>query len=211
VTVDWATVVVSVLGSGGAAWAIVRGLGKHVGDRWLASHKAALDKEFEAYRDKLEQKRHRLEAELGQRVYITQIQFDTEFSALKSIFAALAKVQLTLNGIAPDVDVYIEDDQERLGDLTTRLNQLIERQNVVTDTSVGLYPFVPEDIYGEVQECMKRVQITILHLRTGGAGTFGLEWREDIARQRDSFNVHYYEAVRLSRERFSRLAVLRVE
>jgi hypothetical protein len=188
---------------------IARGLGKHLADRWLANHKADLDKEFEAYRDKLEQKCKRLEAELGQRVYIMQTQFDTEFNALKSIFAALAKLRLTFNSVAPDVGIYIEDEKERLKDLSLRLNEFIDRCNSLTDAAESLYPFVPEDIYQHIHECMKRAQIEILHIRTAGPKTFTLEWNEDRTKQRDKFNEHYYQAVKLSREHFRRLTIMR--
>ena len=78
----WPTFIASLAGSGAVAWAVVRGLGSHFANRWLADHKAELDKHFEEYRDTLEQKRKRLEAELGHRVYVTQTQFDTEFNAM---------------------------------------------------------------------------------------------------------------------------------
>ncbi len=66
-------------------------------------YKSDLDKEFESYRDALERKRKRLEAELSHGVYITQSQFDTEYNSIKEIFAALGKLRITLNGLRPSV------------------------------------------------------------------------------------------------------------
>jgi hypothetical protein len=202
------TFLTSVVGSGTIAWGVVRGLGRHLADRWLANHKADLDRELEAYKDVLEQKRQRVEAELGHSVYVTQTQFDTEFSALKNIFAALAKTRLTFNSIAPDVGIYIEDEHERLENLSGRLTQFIHNTNALTDTAESLYPFVPEEIYEHIHECIKRAQIEILHIRTSGPKTFSMEWNEDRAKQRDKFNEHYYQAVKLSREHFKRMTIV---
>ena len=72
------------MGSGATAWLTVRGLGSHLASRWLARYKNELDKEFEKYRDALEQRRKRVEADLGQRSYVSKAQFDTEFGGLAS-------------------------------------------------------------------------------------------------------------------------------
>src|SRR5690349_7364873 len=118
------TFITSLVGSGATAWLMVKGLGGHLADRWLARYKGELDKEFESYRDKLEQKRKRLEAELSHNVYTTQTQFDTEFNAIKDIFAALGKLRLTFNGTRPFVDSLPQDKEERAKLIADRLRHL---------------------------------------------------------------------------------------
>lgn len=204
----WPTFITSLVGSGVTAWAIVRGLARHVGDRWLANHKAQLDKDFEEYRDKLEQKRKRLEAELGQQVYITQTQFDTEFNALKSIFAALGKLRLSFNGLRPEFSWGSDDDGERRRILLLRLNEFKDRSNELVNAAESVYPFVPEEIYRHIRECMKRAQIEIMHIETAGEETFSFKWYEDGANQREKFDEHYYESVKLTREHFKRLSII---
>jgi len=76
------TFIASLVGSGVTAGLVVRALSGHLADRWLARYKSDLDKEFESYRDVLDQKRKRAEAELGHRTYVTKTQFDTEFNAV---------------------------------------------------------------------------------------------------------------------------------
>ena len=116
------TFLTSLAGSGVTAWLVVRGLSGHLADRWLARHKSDLDKEFESYRDTLERKRKRIEAELGHRTYVTKTQFDTEFNAVKDIFAALGKLRLSFNGLRPFVDWTPQDEQEKLKLISVRLN-----------------------------------------------------------------------------------------
>ena len=96
---SWTTFLSSLVGSGVTAWLVVRGLGGHLADRWLAKYKGELDKEFEKYRDTLEQRRKRVEADLGKRTYVNKAQFDAEFNAIKDIFAALGKLRLSFNNL----------------------------------------------------------------------------------------------------------------
>ena len=88
---------------------------------------------IESYRDKLEQKRKRLEAELSHNVYTTQTQFDTEFNAIKDIFAALGKLRLTFNGTRPFVDSLPQDKEERAKLIADRLRHLTGRYNTLID------------------------------------------------------------------------------
>lgn len=89
---DWTTFLTTLMGSGLLSIGVVRGLSGHLADRWLARYKSELDKQLEAYRDTLEQRRRQIEAELGHRTYVTKTQFDTEFNAIKDSFAALGKL-----------------------------------------------------------------------------------------------------------------------
>lgn len=66
---------------------------------------------------------------------------------MKEIFAALAKTRLAFNSIAPEVGIYIEDEDERYKQLTDRVGELANRSNKLSDTAESLYPFVPENIY----------------------------------------------------------------
>jgi hypothetical protein len=91
----------SLAGSGVTAWLVVKGLSGPVADRWLARYKSGLDKEFENYRDALEQKRKQIEAELGHRTYVTKTQFDTEFNANEGHLCALGRLRLSFNGLRP--------------------------------------------------------------------------------------------------------------
>jgi hypothetical protein len=204
----WTTFLSSIAGSGAIAWAIVRGFGHHLADRWLANHKAQLDKEFEDYRDKLDRKRKRLEAELGHRVYITQTQFDTEFSAMKEIFAALGKLRLSLNGLRPEFSWGSDDDEEKRRVLLSRLHEFKERYNKLVDTAESLYPFVSANIYQHVHECMSRAQIEIMHIETAEDKTFRFEWYQDGAKQRETFDEHYHAAVKLARDHFKHLTII---
>ena len=159
------TVLASLVGSGVTAGLVVKALSGPLGERWLAGQKAKLDREFEAYRDALEQRRKRVEAELGHRTHVTKTQFDTEFNAMKDIFSALGKLRLSFNGIRPFLDWTPQDEGERLALISDRLNHFTERFNSLVDTVESVYPFIPEEIYSELEICMRSAHLEIPHIQ----------------------------------------------
>lgn len=200
------TFLASLVGSGVTAGLVARGLSGHLADRWLARYKGDLDKEFESYRDTLEQKRKRIEADLGHRTYVTKTQFDTEFNAVKDIFAALGKLRLSFNGLRPFVDWTPQDEQEKLNVISARLNNFRERFNVLVDTAESVYPFVPEDIYAQLETCMKASFIEIRHIEEAGVEALSPRGYDDGAKQHEKFSTAYFTAARLVREHFKQLS-----
>jgi hypothetical protein len=196
----------SLVGGGATAWLMIKGLSSHLADRWLARYKSDLDKEFEGYRDALEQRRKRVEAELGHRSYVTKTQFDTEFNAVKDIFAALGRLRLSFNGLRPFVDWTPQDEGEKLKLISSRLSHFKERFNVFVDTAESVYPFVPEAIYAQFEACMRAAFIEIRHIEGAGAEALSPRGYEDGARQHEQFTKAYFEAARLVREHFSQIS-----
>jgi hypothetical protein len=205
---SWSTFLTSLVGSGATSLLVLRGLSGHLGDRWLARYKNDLDKQFESYRDTLEQRRKRIEAELGHRTYVTKTQFETEFNALKDIFAALGKLRLSFNGLRPFVDWTPVEEQEKLKLISARLSHFKERFNVAVDTSESLFPFVPEDIYEQLETCIKAAFIEIRHVEEAGAEALSPKGYEDGAKQHEKFTTAYFSAAKLARERFKHLSVV---
>src|ERR1700751_231721 len=157
--IGWPTLLTSLVGSGLVSAGIVRSLAGYLGDRWMVRYKAGFDKELEAYKDTLEHRRKRIQAELGHRIYKTQ--FDTEYGALRDCFAALGRLRLSFNGLRPMLDWVPNEQEEGMKILAARLNQFKERYNPLVDTATSVYPFVPEDIYSEFEKCMKTAILEI--------------------------------------------------
>jgi hypothetical protein len=202
------TFIASLLGSGTTAWLAVRSLGGHLADRWIARYKSELDREFESYRDTLEQKRKRLEAELSHAVYTTQSRFDTEFNAIKDIFAALGRLRLAFNGMRPFLDRAPVNNEEKTQEVRRRLDLFSERYNALVDTANSLYPFVPEDIYAELETCMNAAIIEIKDVQQAGGDALSPQGYAEGATQNARFSTAYYKAAKLARERFDRLSVI---
>lgn len=200
------TFLASVLGSGVTAWLVVKGLSSHLADRWLARYKNDLDKEFESYRDLLEQKRKRVEADLGHRTYITRTQFDTEFTAVKDIFAALGKLRLSFNGLRPFLDWTPQDEDARIKLISARLAHFVDRYNVLVDSVESVYPFVPEEIYAQLEICMSAAQTEIRHIQESPSQALSPKGYDDGAKQHEKFTIAYFAAATLVRQHFRRLS-----
>ena len=196
----------SLLGSGVTAWLVVKGLSGHLAERLLARYKSDLDKEFESYRDTLEQGRKRIEAELGHRTYVSKAQFDTEFNAIKDIFAALGKLRLSFNGLRPFLDWTPAEEGGKVKLISARLNHFTERFNVLVDAVESVYPFVSEQIYEQLEMCIRAGQIEIQHIQRSGAEALSPEGYDDGEKQQEKFTTAYFAAAKLVRQRFSHLS-----
>jgi hypothetical protein len=200
------TFLASLVGGGTTAWLVVKGLSGHLTDRWMARYKSDLDKEFESYRDTLEQRRKQIEAELGHRTYVSKAQFDTEFNAVKDIFAALGKVRLSFNGLRPFVDWTPQDEQEKLRLISLRLSHFIERFSALVDTVESVYPFVPEEIYAQLEICMRAGHTEIRHIEEAGVEALSPSGYADGAKQHQEFTTAYFTAAKLIRDHFKQLS-----
>lgn len=199
------TFLASLVGSGATAWLVAKGLSETLADRWLARYKSELDKEFDSYRDALEQKRKRIEAELGHRSYISKTQFDTQFNAVKDIFAALGRLRLSFNGLRPFLDWTPQDEDEKLKLIASRLNHFTEKFNVLVDAAESVYPFVPESIYAQVDTCMRAALLEIKDIQGSGIEALSSDGYSRGAKQHAQFTAAYFEAAKLVREHFTQL------
>jgi hypothetical protein len=205
---DWETLMTSLVTSGLVSAGVYMGLARYLGDRWMVRYKARYDQELEAYKDTLEQKRKKIEVELGHRIYIGRAQFDTEYNALKDCFAALGKLRLAFNGLRPMLDWMPEDPQEKFKILANRLGHFTERYNPLVDTAASVYPFVPENIYAEFDICMKSALLEIKHIEEDPSKAFTNSGYRQGAEQRERFDSAYFSAAKLARERFQQLSIV---
>jgi hypothetical protein len=203
---SWATFIGSLLGSGATAWLVVKGLSGHLGDRWLARYRSELDREFEKYRDALEQNRKRVEADLGQRAYVNRAQFDTEFSAIKDIFAALGRLRLSFNGLRPFIDWIPDDDDAKLKLVSARLGDFIPLLNALITAVESSYPFVPDEIYEQLEICMRMGRIEMSHIQESGAKALSPSGYTDGEKQHGKFTAAYFAAGKAVRERLKQLS-----
>jgi hypothetical protein len=203
---SWITFLGSIAGSGATAWLVVKGLSGHLGDRWLARYKNDLDKEFEKYRDALEQRRKRAEADLGQRTYVSKAQFDTEFSSIKDIFAMLGQLRLSFNGLRPFIDWVPPDDQGKVQLISSRLSHFRPRLDAYITAVESAYPFIPDSIYQQLEMCMRMGLIELHHIEEAGAKALSPSGYTDGLKQHEQFTKAYFAAARLVRERLQQLS-----
>jgi hypothetical protein len=203
---SWTTFLSSIAGGGATAWLVVEGLGTHLRDRWLARYKSELEKELEKYRDALEQRRGKIEADLGQRTYVSKAQFDTEFNAIKEIFAALGKLRLSFNALRPFVDWIPPDEDARLKVVSARLSHFVPLLNAFVTAVESAFPFVPDNIYKQLQICMTAGLTEMKHIEHAGAEALSPNGYSDGLKQSERFTTAYFTAAELVRERLKQLS-----
>jgi hypothetical protein len=205
---NWTTFLTSLAGSGLLSISVAKGLSGYFADRWMTRYKSELDKELEAYRDTLERKRKRIEAELGHRTYVSKTQFDTEFNAVKDCFSALAKLRLSFNGLRPFIDRTPDDKEGKVKLMVSRLNHFKERFNPFVDRSESVYPFIPEEIYVQFEICSKTAFLEINHIEDDMTQALTPTGYMEGAKQLQEFNAAYFTAAKLARERFRQISVV---
>jgi len=174
----------------------------------MARYKSRLEQELESYKDTLERRRRRIEAELGHRTYIGKAQFDCEYRALKDCFAALGKLRLSFNGLRPMMDRIPEDPGDRAKLVISRLSQFKELYNPAVNNIASVFPFIPEQIYDQFEKCMKAALLEIAHIEDDVSTALTNSGYVEGAKQRDNFESAYIEAARLARRRFQQLSVI---
>jgi hypothetical protein len=204
---SWSTFIASLVGSGVTAWLVVRGLSGFLADRWMARYKSGLDKELEDYKNALQQKRQRIEAELGHRTYVSKTQFETEYNALKDCFAALGRLRLSFNGLRPMTDFLPDNSEDKQKVFQSRMTVVSERYNVFVDTHESLYPFIPEEIHEQFKECSKAARTELTLMRTDFERSMSIKGYLDAETRQDKFSTAYYTAARLIRSRFKDLVI----
>lgn len=202
---SWPTFLASLVGSGATAWMLVRGLGRHLAERWLARYKGELDKELELYRDTLQRKRGRIEAELGQRTFVSRTQFETEFDALKECFRLLGKLRLSVNSLRPFIESGIpQSEQEQQKVAAIRVELATEQFNCFVEAAETLYPFIPADVYEQFRECIAASRMEIEEFKRDGFSPSGYTNQE---RNEKWFSGAYFKAADLTRKRFTELSI----
>jgi hypothetical protein len=203
---SWTTFLTSILGGGASAWLVVQGLSSHIRDRWLAHYKSDLEKELEKYRDALEQRRKKVETDLGQRTYVSKAQFDTEFTAMKEIFAALGKLRVSFNALRPFIDWVPIDEDARLKLVSARLSHFAPLLNAFVTTVESAFPFVPDNIYEQLQICMAAGLTEMKDIEHTGAKALSPNGYSEGLKQSEQFTKAYFAAAKLVRERLKQLS-----
>lgn len=205
--IDWHLVLTAALAGAGGAIPVVAGLARYAGDWWLVGHKAHFDRELEGYKDVLEQRRKRIEVELGHRIYVGKTQFDTEYGALRDCFAALGRLKLAFNGLRPMLD-WPGPPEERTKLIAERLQHFSDRYNPFVDIASSVYPFVPEDIFAEFDTCMRVALLEIRHIQEDPSKALTSTGVDQGYEALLKFDTAYHSAARLARQRFRHLAVV---
>jgi len=217
-SVDWTTVVVSAAINTPTVAGLLGWLGKRRLQNEMAQHHAELEalkaeygKQLEAYKAQLEQSKLLLQADLNKTILVTKAHFETEFEALKAVFAKLAEVKLQMAGLRPQMRVgpAAESPAVRLERLTEQINAFQKAYNALLEISEHVSAFYPPNIYEQLGACLRKANAEIVDLRISGQETFSHDWYGRGRSNFEEFLTSFSEVSALIRDRISNLAIVR--
>lgn len=187
-----------------------------VGKRWLAGveHKYArrLEDLKAKYEAELQHSKQLLQAEIDKTFLVTKVHFETEFQALKQVFAVLAEVRLQLPNLRPQMRIERSDEtrENRIEDLHKTHGVLSDLDDRLVSVSENQKPFYPSEIYAQVGECRQilRSELNDVVLATDDE-QFKHEWYRKGVENQKLFLISYSKVSELIRNRISRLAIVR--
>jgi hypothetical protein len=205
------TFLLSTLLSAGVATAIA----KWLGDRWMKSVEAKYTRELEAlkakYAAELESSKQLLQADIDKTFLVTKVHFETEFDALKRVFALLAEIRLQMPNLRPAIRIKPanETKEERWTEFVAASQKFENAHNQLAITSENLSPFYPPEIYLQISECEQSVRRELSDIALSGLDALtGNSYQKGEKHLRE-FMEAYTKVSELIRERISRLAIIR--
>ncbi len=184
---DWFTIAVTTAISTPAVAGLLGWLGKAYLDRQLAKHnreleslKAEYGRQLEGYKAELDTSKRLLQAEIDKTILVTKVHFETEFNALKDVFAKLAELKLLFASLRPMFGLASEGETRE-------------------DKKAGV---------AATLEKFSKAYDAILDLHTSGPDIFSSHWYQRGDEHFTKYGEQFAIVSELIRTRISKLAVV---
>src|ERR1700678_903444 len=187
-----------------------------IGQRWLtaveAKHARGLEDLRAQYATDLQHSKQLLQAEIDKTFLVTRVHFETEFLALKEVFAVLAEIRLQMPNLRPQMRIERSDEtrEEKLAKFQKTHGILNDLYDKLTSESERQKPFYSQAIYLQVEEC-RRILLSELNdvvLATEDE-KFRHKWYRIGVENYRRFLEAYDKLAELIRARISKLTILR--
>lgn len=146
----WETVL-SAIGSFGGAGAIIVACAhlasKHLSEAMLKRYQANLEKDIEEYKSKLNREAEKYRTKLDSLTFVTQRQFDTEFTAYQTLFDSLFEFSTHTANLYPTIDHVPIDEDEKKEMYRRRYEDFCTAFNRFSETLEKNAPFIPKENY----------------------------------------------------------------
>jgi hypothetical protein len=208
---DWLTAIESLAAGVLGGLGTVYGLSRFLGNLWLEKQKARYSIELEEFKNQLLKELKRIQAEIDSSVFVTRAHFETEFSAMKDIFKALAEVKMALGTFrtyeAPRGDERV--DPAIVAHFPENLARLQEADRTLVSKMEELGAFYLPVLYDEVNRCHIAAEFEIRRLQyLQVAEIRNRLMTDDGIANHNQFGQCYSRASQVIRDRLSKLAVL---
>lgn len=208
---DWLTAIESLVAGALGGLGTVYGLSRFLGNLWLEKQKARYSIELEEFKNQLLKEQKRIQAGIDSSVFVTRAHFETEFSAMKDIFKALAEVKMALGTFrtyeAPRGGERV--DPAIVAHFPENLARLQEADRTLVSKMEELGAFYLPALYDEVNRCHIAAEFEVRRLQDLRIEEIRNELiTNDGVANHNRFGQCYSRASQIIRDRLSKLAVL---
>ena len=203
----------AIIASLGGGALIVLGLSSWLGKLWasriLQNERQQHATDFERFKSELEQLRRRFQGEIDKTVFVHRVQFETEFSAMRDIWARVMNVRGTMAALRPTASTAPENEteEEALQRVFIRRRTFGEALNELKDAVFNNGPFISKPIYQELfNRLLMAASAEILSVQVHRPTE--PNWYDTGERNLGDFMSSADRVSRMIRERIAHLALL---
>jgi hypothetical protein len=217
---DWLTILVNAAISTPAVAGLLAYLGKRRLDQETAKQNEALatlrtgyEKQLEAYKAQLDTSKRLLQAEIDKTILVTKVHFETEFTALKEVFAKLAELKLQFSALVPSFRVARVDETQEYREkrLTKCLEEFQQAFDELLEAVEHFSAFYPPQIYAGLGECLKHASLEVTEIQLSGDRLFRHDWYQERSESLKKFLVSFNAVSEMIRDRISKLAIVPIQ
>lgn len=171
-----------------------------LGSYLLQWHQAESDGKLERLKTELEREVRSLQTALDRTIFVHRAQFDTEFAALRDIWAKVAEVRAKMGMVRPLMDLIPagETEVQRNEREFRRFSEFYAALNALVHAVDSQSPFVPRDIYLKVEAVMQIARGEALEVQVERGDRDRQIIRDWYQRGRENFRQVCDEATQLS-------------
>lgn len=146
----WRIIISAIASVGGISViiiAVTKSLSEFIAESLLKKYQSELDKEIETYKRDLEIEIEKVRSQNEHVKYVSQRQFDAEFSAYEKIFECMFEFSVYTRQLYPAFEWLITDKDKRKEVYTHRSEDFRNAFNMFSETVEKKAPFMSKELY----------------------------------------------------------------
>jgi hypothetical protein len=209
-------VVSSVLGAAGGSGLVLLGLSGFLGKVWVNRiqqiDRLGVDAQLQRVRGEVDHGLRVLDGAVQRTTLVHRVQFETEFHALKDVWAKVARVRASLCAVRPifSIQSLVQTKEEARAALFERTNQLMTDLREFVRVRDDLAPFYDATIYSALVELQKPAHKETLDIQLFDPDRTQ-DWWEQGEKNRNDFVTEADRIAALIRSRISALSIVHAE
>lgn len=203
-----AAVLASLGGAGALLWALSSFLAKVWAARILEADRAKYAVELERLKAEIEAKNKEFQGRVDKTIRVHRVQFETEFNALKDVWATLCRLRGVFGLLRPIMSTapFDETPDQKLAKLTERLKAVGVAFNEARTAADSLSPFYDATIYAAIEALLQTAHHELIDVQVSEPFK-GVEWWKTAQQNQEQLFAQADTVAALIRGRLAHLAV----